>query len=516
VKKLAALVLAWIILAPRCADAGTLSILDFYSQSCPPCRAMRPEVEALRKAKYPVQSIDAEQQSGKAERFGVERLPTFLIVDERGQVLARTEGYRPAKEIADLYNKAVEKQADRDDDPAEDPRRQDGDGPVPDQEDPDRAPNPEPWKSIVRFQINDPHTKRIGFGSGTIIDSNDQESIILTCAHLFKIEGSRRQYAPADFPLEVTVELFDGVGRGRNKTVLPVSKLRGKVMDYDFATDVALVKVRPGRKLPYSKVVPTSWQPKQGMKMTTVGCSLGNDPTAWTTTILKPLAPGPDPNYRGMECVYSPKQGRSGGGIFTSDGYVAGVCDFASYTNSGLYARPESIHRLLDRKGLTALYDPKNGRDTYIAREKDGKSPPRGRASDTLVADRNGDGRAITLPKPELLGIAEPTSSYETVGVAWRATPVSHPRSSEQGPRVELVADEDDAASATRPAARRTTVPPPAKTTDAGTARSARRDHDQEVVTREAQRPNRDGDSRVGEWQATPSNHLRGVEPVGR
>ena len=55
----------------------------------------------------------------------------------------------------------------------------------------------------------------------------------------------------------------------------------------------------------------------------------------------------------------APKQGRSGGGLFTTDGYVAGVCNFAEPRGDhGLYATPRSIYSLLDRNNLMALYAP--------------------------------------------------------------------------------------------------------------------------------------------------------------
>ena len=69
-----------------------------------------------------------------------------------------------------------------------------------------------------------------------------------------------------------------------------------------------------------------------------------------------------NPNYEAIECKYAPKQGRSGGGLFTQDGYVAGVCNFAEPRGDhGLYATPRSIYSLLDRNNLMALYAPVTG-----------------------------------------------------------------------------------------------------------------------------------------------------------
>lgn len=438
----AALFLALIVATGN--DAAPPTILDFHSQGCPPCRKMRPELDILATKGYPIRAIDVEKSPELAERYGVREVPTFIIIDDQGQALARTKGYQPAKQLADLYNQVRSQHVEVADDRADlaGADRNDGDE-LPDEDDrEDGQPNPEPWKTIVRIQIDDPHTRRIGFGSGTIIDSNAEESLILTCAHLFHIEGQQKQYSPSKFPLTVIVELFDGVGQGPNKKVLPTGqKLKGKVIDYNFETDVALVKIRPGQRLQVSKVVPPTWKPKPGQKMTTVGCSQGHDPTAWTTKILNPAAPGPRPTYRGMECVHAPKQGRSGGGIFTPEGYVAGVCDFASFTNTGLYARPESIYDLLNRNNLTALYNPAAKQDTLVAGNRRARAGSgTGTVAGQQVAQTRGDAqeyRSITIPKPELLGVNPPGASVETVGLAWKATPVTQTRSSYKGAQPE-------------------------------------------------------------------------------
>ncbi len=62
---------------------------------------------------------------------------------------------------------------------------------------------------------------------------------------------------------------------------------------------------------------------------------------------------------RRSSATHAPKQGRSGGGLFTTDGYITGVCNFAEpQGNHGLYATPRSIYALLDRNKLSALYAP--------------------------------------------------------------------------------------------------------------------------------------------------------------
>ena len=95
------------------------------------------------------------------------------------------------------------------------------------------------------------------------------------------------------------------------------------------------------------------------MEMLTLGCSEGQDATAWNTVVTNPLYRGLTGNaeYEAIECQTAPKQGRTGGGLFTRDGYLAGICNFAEPKgNHGLYAAPDSIYRLLDRNNLPFAY----------------------------------------------------------------------------------------------------------------------------------------------------------------
>src|SRR5262249_11171964 len=186
------------------------------------------------------------------------------------------------------------------------------------------APNPKPWETVVRIKVHG--AGMIGFGSGTIVHSTSKESIILTCAHIFKLDRGP-QAPPSSFPRKITVDLFDGKLTGMKPAQVHYSNetFEGQAIDYDFSRDVGLIRIRPGRRLPFARVVPPHWKPAERMDMITVGCSEGHDATAWNTVIMNPNMRGLSGNgaYEAIECMVAPKQGRSGGGLFTSDGYVA-------------------------------------------------------------------------------------------------------------------------------------------------------------------------------------------------
>ncbi len=227
-----------------------------------------------------------------------------------------------------------------------------------------------PWETVVRIKIIGPHST--GFGSGTIFHSTPEQSLILTCAHIFKLEGSH-QVSPRRFPRKIVVDLFDGKPTGTIAAQVGyLESVEGEAVDYDLTRDVGLIRIRPGRKLPASRVVPTHWQPRSTpvpMKMLSLGCSEGHDPTAWYTKILDPRMQGlaGNPAYEAIVCRNAPKQGRAGGGLFTIDGYLAGVCNYAEpESNRGFYATPRSIYDLLDRNGLRFLFAPRSVTESQL------------------------------------------------------------------------------------------------------------------------------------------------------
>ena len=190
-----------------------------------------------------------------------------------------------------------------------------------------------------------------GFGSGTVVHSTPDSSLILTCAHLFADQKNQVVSGKA-FPLPISVELFDGTPNAK-----PTRKLDGSLIRADYDRDVALVKIEPGDPIPFSRIVPPTEVFEQDQHVRVMGCAEGHNPTMFDTRIVHPEAHGPSPTYLGIECEKRPKQGRSGGGLFTDGGYLLGVTDFAEqYEAKGLYAHPRSIYALLADAGINDLY----------------------------------------------------------------------------------------------------------------------------------------------------------------
>jgi hypothetical protein len=189
-------------------------------------------------------------------------------------------------------------------------------------------------RASVRLKIED--ARGSSYGSGTLIDARQGEALVLTCGHIFRDSQGKGR---------ITVHLFNPQAP---------EQLPGRLVGYDLEHDVALVSIRPGVPLDIAPVAPKEQRIDRGDKVVTVGCNNGGPATAigsQISSIDKFVGP-PNLQVAGM-----PVEGRSGGGLFNAEGMVIGVCNAADPAdNEGLYAGLASIHRQLDRAGLSALY----------------------------------------------------------------------------------------------------------------------------------------------------------------
>lgn len=366
VKTTTASLVVFLSLVSQFAAAETV-LLDFSSRFCEPCRRMAPIVHQLKAAGYPVRQVDVASDAELASRFGISKVPCFvMVVDGRevdrdlGEVtyqrleqMLRRAGAssgqsRPRTQSPDSslggspwasVNTTTPSLYARNQSPVDNPK-------PPSQTWPSERPSsggPPAWTGLVaasvRLKVEDDHGN--SRGTGTIVDARSGEALVITCGHLFRDSEGRGP---------VSVELFEMTGTGPRV----VAQVPGQVIGYDLDRDIGLVSIRPNRPVRVAPIAASPAAIQRGERVASVGCDHADDPTlipTWVTAIDR---------YQGapnIEASGAPVEGRSGGGLFNEQGELIGVCFAADPEgNEGLYTGLTAIHALLDEKGLSEIH----------------------------------------------------------------------------------------------------------------------------------------------------------------
>lgn len=366
-------------------------VLDFSAGYCEPCRNMSPIVSRLERQGYPIHTVDIERERELAQRYRITNIPAFVlivngkevtrIVGETSeanlrQLLARIPTAKPENVAAGSRTAgATDTQSDNRKTASPPPAIASSAAPAKSKSRipflfGKEAPAAQPAEAaVVRAKLGDSgavapsdtrsaplaastrirvtDSKGENFGSGTIIDSRIGRTLVLTCGHIF------RNLEPKS---SIEVDLFT---TGRAETFV------GKVVRYDLEADVGLIAIPTDVPVPSCRVAPPSFQIVKAMPVVSVGCGGGELPSEQqlrVTALNRYL--GPD----NLECSGVPVQGRSGGGLFTRDGLVVGVCTAADPRDQrGLYAGVKAIQGLLDECKLAHLYRTTGAAERQVA-----------------------------------------------------------------------------------------------------------------------------------------------------
>jgi thiol-disulfide isomerase/thioredoxin len=325
--------------APAVPAANDAVLLDFTATWCAPCRQMEPVVARLASQGYPVRKVDIDREPALAQQYRVTGVPCFVLV-VGGREAGRVVGATNYESLAGLFGAAQQNvQNVAQATPKTLPTHLApalGTKPLPLQTDTTAQAGIAPelitylLRTTVRIQIDDGDGH--SWGTGTIVDAREGEALVLTCGHLFRDSKGKGR---------VTIDLH---GAGAPQDV------PARVVGYDLESDIGFLTFRPGVEVAAARIAPPGYSVRPHDAVVNIGCSRGADATARVsrvTTIDKFLGP---PN---LQVKGQPVQGRSGGGLFSAEGYVIGVCNAADpEDDEGLYAALAAIHAELNQAGL--------------------------------------------------------------------------------------------------------------------------------------------------------------------
>jgi hypothetical protein len=186
----------------------------------------------------------------------------------------------------------------------------------------------------VRLKVED--STGFGYGTGTIIDRHDDEALVVTCGHIFRQSQGKGK---------ISADLFAPGA---------TSPVAGQLIAFDLDRDIALVSIRPGVAIEPVTVAGPSFSIKPHDGAFSIGCDKGAEPSIRETRITAVNKYKGAPN---ITAAGQPVDGRSGGGLFTTDGLLIGICNAADPADDeGLYAALASIHWQLDQIGQSEIY----------------------------------------------------------------------------------------------------------------------------------------------------------------
>ncbi len=202
-------------------------------------------------------------------------------------------------------------------------------------------------------------------GSGTIIASDDAETLILTAAHVVREAG----------PISIELHRYN-LGLDRDAPGTWPQSVVAELAAIDTAADLAVLRIAALPPLPYvARLAPSRRVPAIDSIVTSIGIDLGTRPSGWSSRLVEAL--WFELNDSRDERLFfitarPPEHGRSGGGLFLPDGALIGVCvghaELVRGRRLGVFASRESIHQLLLDHDLDRVIARSELRRSHLAR----------------------------------------------------------------------------------------------------------------------------------------------------
>ncbi|WP_437191882.1 thioredoxin domain-containing protein [Planctomicrobium sp. SH527] len=376
-------------------------VYDFTATWCGPCQQVAPVVEKLQREGLPIVKVDVDQHPEMQSRFGVQSIPTFILVID-GKEVDRSTGRMSESELRRMAARV--------------PTPSQGNAqPAPSQTRPGLIPidlgSPAPLARPAPAPVNPPAVEEtrvaeteqkrattlrdlLPFGrkdktetQPEVVRGND--SVVGNSAQGSASVAANAESGPVD-PMKASVRIrviTNGridLGSGTVVSSQPgisqiltcahifngfnddsrievdvfengrPSQFLARLVKFDKDSDLGLISIPTTTPVSTAKVATVTNNPKVSDEVAAIGCSGGDEPTrqqARVTDIDKYEGP------HNLLCTGVPVRGRSGGGLFNRQGDIVGVCSAADEKDQrGFYSGLLAMHKLLDQCSLAHLY----------------------------------------------------------------------------------------------------------------------------------------------------------------
>jgi len=192
-------------------------------------------------------------------------------------------------------------------------------------------------------------------GTGTVIASVDGETLILTAAHVVRGRD----------PLVIELHRYNLGLEGRAVEGPWPRVVPARVVASDPSADVAIIRVGKMVALPY--VARMLDGERQGLlkarsPVTSLGIDRGVKLSSWNSVLVETAQIQLDENDQDRPFLITariPEHGRSGGGLFTEDGRLIGVCvghaEMVKGRRMGVFSSIANARRLIREHDLAAV-----------------------------------------------------------------------------------------------------------------------------------------------------------------
>ena len=400
-------------------SSGDCIVIEFSAEGCTRCGEMHRTTDQAIQDGWVVRRFDTKRDAHMASRWQIQNVPTTILV-RNGRELDRILGpieysemkqrMSAASSVDSMRSTKTERRSGQENVQTPVVRAQSQFAMVPMSSSASSSPSvsssagsapfvpnaafaqplrsKDPRESTVRIRIQEPQQESVG--TGTIIDSQNGEALVLTCGHLFRESQGQAK---------ITVETF----LGGQITSYPAILVDFQAKDMD----IGLVQFRPNMEVPVATLIPKNRKLTEGQTVFSWGCDRGALPSRYDSKITKLNRYLGAPN---VEVAGQPVEGRSGGGLFDESGELIGVCYAADPEfQEGLYNGAEVVYYQLAKLGLHRLFNERTSEQPSTNNLARDIAPNRTApiTSELTVLLMGSDGKQerlhITQPNPQLL-----------------------------------------------------------------------------------------------------------------